>query len=83
MTYASEKSLNFLINRGLLKGVRNYKLNFYEHCIKGKQTMVKFETTIHDTKGILVYVHLDVWTPSKISSLGGKHYYENFVDDYF
>ena len=32
--------------------------------------------------GILNYVHSDVWGPSKMASLGGKHYYVTFVDDF-
>jgi len=43
---------------------------------------VKFGTAIHRTKGILDYVHTDVCGPSKNASLGGKHYFVFFVDDY-
>ena len=80
--HAGEKSLNILVKQGLLKGVRACKLDFCEHCVKGKQTRVKFGTAIHDTKGILDYVHSDVWGPSKTASLGGKHYFVTFVDDF-
>ncbi|KAE8684439.1 GDSL esterase/lipase [Hibiscus syriacus] len=80
--HVGEKSLKLLIDQGLLKGARTCKLAFCEHCIKGKKTRVKFGTTIHDTKGILDYVHSDVWGPSKITSLGGTHYYVTFVDDF-
>ena len=57
-------------------------MEFCEHCVKGKQTRVKFGTAIHNTKGILDYVHSDVWGPSKTPSLGGKHYFVTFVDDF-
>ncbi|KAE8654775.1 glutamate-ammonia ligase family protein [Hibiscus syriacus] len=80
--HVGEKSLKLMIDQGLLKGARACKLAFCEHCIKGKKTRVKFRTTIHDTKGILDYVHSDVWKPSKITSLGGTHYYVTFVDDF-
>ena len=80
--HAGEKSLNLLAKQGLLKGLQTCKMNFCEHCIKGKQTRVKFGTAIHDTKGILDYVHSDVWGPSKTASLGRKHYYVTFVDDF-
>jgi len=43
---------------------------------------VKFGTAIHLTRGILDYVHIDVWGPSKNASLGGKYYFVSFVDDY-
>ena len=80
--HAGEKSLNLLMNQGLLKGASVCKLDFCEHCVKGKQTRVKFGTAIHDTKGILDYVHSDVWGPSKTTSLGGKNYFVTFVDDF-
>ena len=48
----------------------------------GKQTRVKFSTTIHNIEGILDYIHTDVWGPTKTASLGGKHYFVTFVDDF-
>ena len=80
--HAGEKSLKNLSNQGLLKGVKTCDLEFCEHCIKGKQTRVKFGTTIQNTKGILDYVYSDVWGASKTPSLGGKHYFVTFVDDF-
>ena len=80
--HAGVKSLQILAKQGLLEGVKTCKLDFCEHCVKGKQTRMKFGTAIHDTKGILDYVHSDVWGPSKTASMGGKHYYVTFVDDY-
>jgi len=65
-----------------LKGTNSCKLEFCEHCVLGKQTRVKFGSAIHDTKGILDYVHSDVWGPTKIAFLGGMHYFVTFVDDY-
>ncbi|GJU17393.1 retrovirus-related pol polyprotein from transposon TNT 1-94 [Tanacetum coccineum] len=55
--HAGEKSLNLLINQGLLKGLSSYKLDLCEHCINEKTTMVKFRTAIHKTQGILDYVY--------------------------
>lgn len=80
--HAGQKSLNQLVKQGLLKGLQTSKLDFCEHCVKGKKTRVKFGTAIHNTKGILDYVHSDVWGPSKTPSLGGNHYYVTFVDDF-
>ncbi|PSS08126.1 Endonuclease [Actinidia chinensis var. chinensis] len=45
-------------------------------------TRVKFGTAIHQTEGILDYVHSDVWGPSKNASLGGSRYFVTFVDDF-
>ena len=43
---------------------------------------MKFQSTIHNTKGILDYAHIDVWGPAKVASLGGMHYFVTFVDDF-
>ncbi|KAE8693200.1 Cellulose synthase-like protein D2 [Hibiscus syriacus] len=48
--HAGEKSLQILAKKGLLKGAKACKLNFYEHCVLGKQKRVKFGTTVHNTK---------------------------------
>ncbi|KAG8497200.1 hypothetical protein CXB51_008576 [Gossypium anomalum] len=51
---------------------------------KALQTLVKqgLLKAIHNTKGILDYVHSDVWGPTKVASFGGMHYFVTFVDDY-
>jgi hypothetical protein len=71
--HASEKALQGLAKQGLLDGATTCKFGFCEHCILGKQTRVKFGTMIHNTKETLDYVHTDVWGPTKVPSLGGKH----------
>ena len=43
---------------------------------------MKFGTAIHNNEGILDYIHTDVWGPTKTASLGGKHYFVTFVDDF-
>jgi transposase InsO family protein len=80
--HASEKALQGLAKQGLLDSATTSKFGFCEHCIMGKQTRVKFGTVIHNTKGTLNYVHTDVWRPTKVPSLGGKHYFFTFVDDF-
>ena len=75
--HTGEKSMQVLAKQGLLKGAKTCKLKFCQHCVLGKKTKLKFGTAIHRTKGILDYVHTDVW-----SSPGGKHYFVSFVDDY-
>ena len=59
--HAGEKSLQTLAMQRLLKGAKTCKLDFCEQCVMGKQTRVKFGTTIHNTEGILDYIHTDVW----------------------
>ena len=80
--HAGEKSLQTLAMQGLLKGAKTCKLDFCEQCVMGKQKRVKFSTAIHNTEGILDYIHTDVWGPTKTASLGGKHYFVTFVDDF-
>ena len=80
--HAGEKSLQTLAMQGLLKGAKTCKLDFCEQCVLGKQKWVKFGTAIHNTEGILDYIHTDVWGPTKTASLGGKHYFVTFVDDF-
>ena len=80
--HAGEKSLQTLAMQGLLKCAKTCKLDFGEECVLGKQKRVKFGTAIHKTEGILDYIHTDVWGPTKTASLGGKHYFVTFVDDF-
>ena len=80
--HAGEKSLQTLTMQGLLKGVKTCKLDFCEQCVLGKQKRVKFGTAIHNIEGILDYIHTDIWGPTKTTSLGGKHYFVTFVDDF-
>ena len=65
-----------------MKGTKACKLEFCEHCVLGKQRRVKFGTAIHNTKAIMDYVHSDVWGPAKAPSIGGRHYFVTFVDDF-
>ena len=82
LEHAEEKSLQTLINYGLLKGTKTCKLNFCEHCVVGKKTNVKFGTANHDTREILEYVHSDVLGPTKTVLIGGSHYVVTFVDNF-
>ena len=77
-----KKTLQTLVKQGLLKVTNSCQLKICEHCVLGKQIRVKFGSVIHDTKGILDYIHSDVWGPTKTTSLGGTHYFITFVDDY-
>uniref|UniRef100_A0A5B7BZJ7 Putative copia LTR rider n=1 Tax=Davidia involucrata TaxID=16924 RepID=A0A5B7BZJ7_DAVIN len=80
--HAGEKALQGLVKQGVLKGAKTGKVGFCEHCVLGKQSRVKFGTAVHRTQGILDYVHTDVWGPTKVASLGGKHWFVTFIDDF-
>ena len=57
-------------------------LPFWEDCVHGKYKRVSFKHFVHNTKGILDYVHSDLWGPSRKVSLGGCSYLRTFIDDY-
>ena len=68
--------------QGLLCGDKLGKLEFCEHCIYGKASRLKFNKAVHITKGILNYVHSDLWGPSSYESLGGGRYFMSIIDDF-
>ena len=47
-----------------------------------KQHRVSFKTNSHTSKGILNYIHSDVWGLVLVSSHCGAQYFVNFIDDY-
>jgi hypothetical protein len=80
--HMSELGLTVLSKRGLLDGHNISKLDFCEHCVFGKHKRVKFNTATHSSKGVLDYVHSDLWGPSRKPSLGGARYMLTIIDDY-
>ena len=80
--HMSELGLAVLSKRGLLDGHSISKLDFCEHCVFGKHKRVKFNTSTHTSKGILDYVHSDLWGPSRKPSLGGARYLLTIIDYY-
>lgn len=78
--HLNERRLNELHKKNLLKGVKRYKLEFCKFCVMGKQKMVS--TSSYTSKGVLNYVHTNVWGPSLIASHGGSTYFVSFIDDY-
>ena len=63
-------------------GAKSGKVKFCEHCVLDKKMNVKFGIAIHRMRSILDYVHIDVWGPIKTASLGSRHWFVTFVDDY-
>ena len=60
--------------RGLLDGLKDYKMEFCKFCVMGKQSKVSFKMGQHTTKGLIDYVHSDVWGPTRVQSLGGSKF---------
>lgn len=53
-----------------------------ETCIEAKATRASCKETNTTTKQILERIHMDVWGPSKITSVGRKKYFLSIIDDF-
>ena len=80
--HMSEKGMDILSKRGLLGSPGTGKLEFCEHCVYREQKKVRFSTATHRKKGILDYVHSDLWGPSRVASYSGKCYFMSIIDDF-
>ena len=80
--HMSELGMAELIKRDLLDGYTVGKIKFCEHCVFDKHKRVKFNASVHTTKGTLDYVHADLWGPSRKPSYGGARYMLTIIDDY-
>ena len=78
----SEKGILILKKKGHLSNHCIGKVDFYEHCLFGKQKKVSFSKAIHRTKGTLDYIHSDLWGPSKVPSRGIYRYMMTIIDDF-
>ncbi|GJT25022.1 retrovirus-related pol polyprotein from transposon TNT 1-94 [Tanacetum coccineum] len=47
-----------------------------------KSTRVSFGRGQHITKGVIDYVHADLWGPSRVESMSGCQYFLSIIDDY-
>uniref|UniRef100_A0A1S3YRG2 Uncharacterized mitochondrial protein AtMg00300-like n=1 Tax=Nicotiana tabacum TaxID=4097 RepID=A0A1S3YRG2_TOBAC len=70
--HMSARGLKMLSNHNLLEGENINTLDFCEHCVLRKQKKVSFSTGKHKTRGVLDYIHSDLWGPSKLPSKGRK-----------
>ena len=71
-----------LHKRNLPAGVKNCTIGLCKYYIIGKQCKVSFRTGKHTTKGILDYMHYDVWGPTNEPFVGGSKYFVTFTDDF-
>jgi hypothetical protein len=71
-------------NKGMVEDIPecNFEVDFCEHCIYGKQIWVRFPSRATREKRILELVHIDVFGPVSMPSLGGSLYYVSFIDDF-
>ncbi|KAK3000288.1 hypothetical protein RJ639_023744 [Escallonia herrerae] len=66
----------------LLQGVKSCKLDFCKFCVLRKHKRVSFKASSHTSKGVLDYVHSDVWGPIMRVLNEGAHYSVTFIDDF-
>lgn len=80
--HMTEKGMHLLSKQGRLGKQGIDKLEFCKHYVFWKQKKVSFSTATHRTKGILDYIHSDLWGPSKVTSYGGRRYMMTIIDDF-
>ncbi|KAK3038197.1 hypothetical protein RJ639_030304 [Escallonia herrerae] len=67
--HMSERGMDVLSKQGLLGSKKIGKLDFYKHCVFGKQCRVKFSQPVHTTKGYANGVKgYRLWCPDSGSS---------------
>ena len=58
----------------------NLEVDFFQHCIYGKQSQKRFPSGAIRENGILEMVHSVVFDPVTVPSLDGSLYYVSFID---
>jgi hypothetical protein len=73
-----------MFNKGMVEDFPecNLEVDFFEHCIYGKQSQVRFPSRVTRAKGIIELVHNDVFGPVSVPSLGGSLYCVSFIDNF-
>ena len=71
-----------LSKQDLCDGKKFRSLGFCEQCVYGKHKKVSFKPAINNTKGILDYIHSDLWGSLKKPSLSGCNYLVTFIDEF-
>ena len=80
--HMSEKWMKMLMSKRKLPELKSTKFDMCESYILGKQNKVSFLKTSKTLKAEkLELVHIDLWGPSLVISLGGSKYYITFIDD--
>ena len=79
--------LNKIVSKDLVVGLPKLKFSkdhLCDACQMGKQTRISFKyKNIVSTTRPLELLHMDLFGPSRIKSLGGNYYEFVIVDDYY
>ncbi|CAN1345815.1 Retrovirus-related Pol polyprotein from transposon TNT 1-94 [Linum perenne] len=84
--HTSSARISKLQTLGLVRGLpalKSDKQQFCEVCVRGKQVKTSFKSTSQiSTSNPLQLLHMDLFGPTNIQSLGGKTFAFVIVDDY-
>jgi len=80
--HISEKGMKLMAAKGKLSILKHVDVGVCEHCMFGKQKKVSF-SRVGKTPKVekLELVHIDVWGPTPVKSVGNSCYYVTFIDD--
>ena len=73
------KGLHYLFKNGQLR-LKPANLSMCENCIFGKQTRNSFAKSVFVAQKPLEYVHVDLWGPDQVDTIGGRKYFLSFID---
>ena len=80
--HISEKGIKVFISKEKLLELKSVESDLCEGCIIGKQKNVSIVKIDKAPKlGKLELVHMDLWGPAPVASIGGSRYYITFIDD--
>lgn len=82
LSHISAKCLQILAKHGILPQGTGDDLSFCEQCVMGKARRQSFSKSQKTTKGILDYVHSDLWGPAPSNASSNSRYFLTFTDDY-
>jgi len=81
LEYTGEKSLQAPTKKRSLEGASTCNMELGGHGVLDKRTKVKFGTTTHRSEDLLDCVHVSIWGPTKIASLGDHWYFVSCIDN--
>ncbi|KAK9071753.1 hypothetical protein SSX86_008182 [Deinandra increscens subsp. villosa] len=86
LCHVNYKNMNRIVNLGLVKGIPNKQFNCSEHCVsclKGKQHKTSFKPkTESSITQPLELLHMDLFGPTRVMSLGKRSYCFVIIDDF-
>ncbi|XP_022899023.1 uncharacterized protein LOC111412360 [Olea europaea var. sylvestris] len=82
LAHVGVKGLKLLNKKGAFGNDCVSDLPFCDHCVLGKHHKTSFSTSVNRAKGMLEYVHSDLWGPASNPTSGGNRYFPSIIDDY-